>query len=68
MIYFLVALNLNHVPFRNGALDPVRNWRLKDCVAVHRLLGTILVDHNAASSGSSFLHAMLWLLIQLNAY
>ncbi|KAH6756597.1 tetratricopeptide repeat protein [Perilla frutescens var. hirtella] len=33
----------------NGALGPVRNGTLKDCIAVHRLLETILDDHNAAS-------------------
>lgn len=24
-------------------------WKLKDCMAVHKLLGTVLIDHNAAS-------------------
>lgn len=39
--------------FRNGALGAARNWMLiKDCVAVHKLLGTILDDHDAASSQS----------------
>ncbi|KAI3455389.1 hypothetical protein Pfo_012052 [Paulownia fortunei] len=33
----------------DGALGPVRKWRLKDCIAVHKLLGTILDDQNAAS-------------------
>ncbi|KAG8379893.1 hypothetical protein BUALT_Bualt07G0136600 [Buddleja alternifolia] len=33
----------------NGALGAVRKWRLKDCVAIHKLLGTILDDHDAAS-------------------
>uniref|UniRef100_UPI003BB4D8A0 hypothetical protein n=1 Tax=Pleomorphochaeta sp. DL1XJH-081 TaxID=3409690 RepID=UPI003BB4D8A0 len=32
----------------NGALGPGRNWRLKDCIAVHKLLGSILNDHDAA--------------------
>lgn len=49
---FFLALNRIHVPFRNGALGPVRNWSLKDCIAVHKLLWTILVDHDAASSES----------------
>ncbi|XP_026408454.1 N-terminal acetyltransferase A complex auxiliary subunit NAA15-like [Papaver somniferum] len=33
----------------NGAPGPVKQWRLKDCVAVHKLLGTVLGDSDAAS-------------------
>ncbi|XP_057772972.1 N-terminal acetyltransferase A complex auxiliary subunit NAA15 [Salvia miltiorrhiza] len=33
----------------NAALGQIRNWRLKDCIAVHKLLGSILDDHDAAS-------------------
>lgn len=35
---------------RNGALGPTEEWKLKDCIAVHKLLGTVLVDHDAALS------------------
>lgn len=31
------------------ALAPARKWKLKDCIAVHKLLGTALVDCDAAS-------------------
>ncbi|KAJ1404065.1 Tetratricopeptide-like helical domain superfamily [Sesbania bispinosa] len=33
---------------RNGALGPVGEWKLIDCIAVHKLLGTVLVDQDAA--------------------
>ncbi|CAA2987273.1 60S ribosomal protein L21-2 [Olea europaea subsp. europaea] len=29
--------------------EAVRKWRLKDCIAVHKLLETIINDHDAAS-------------------
>lgn len=35
---------------RNGALGPIREWTLKDCISVHKLLATVLVDQDAASS------------------
>ncbi len=35
---------------RNGALGPVGEWKLKDCIVVHKLLGTVLVDNEAALS------------------
>lgn len=35
---------------RNGALGPAREWKLKDCIAVHKLLDTVLLDSDAASS------------------
>ncbi|GAV89376.1 NARP1 domain-containing protein/TPR_11 domain-containing protein [Cephalotus follicularis] len=31
-----------------GALGPVGKWKLKDCIAVHKLIRTVLVDHDAA--------------------
>lgn len=31
----------------------VKEWKLKDCIAVHKILVTILDDHAAASSKSS---------------
>ncbi|XP_058226821.1 N-terminal acetyltransferase A complex auxiliary subunit NAA15 [Rhododendron vialii] len=38
----------NNLVSGNGALGPVREWKLKDCVAVHKLLGTTLNDRDAA--------------------
>ncbi|CAK7356637.1 unnamed protein product [Dovyalis caffra] len=32
----------------SGALGPVNEWKLKDCIAVHKLLGTVLNDPDAA--------------------
>ncbi|KAL6996526.1 N-alpha-acetyltransferase 16, NatA auxiliary subunit [Sarracenia purpurea var. burkii] len=37
----------NLVP-TNGALGPVKEWKLKDCIAVHKLLGTNFDDRDAA--------------------
>jgi len=34
----------------DGVLGPVREWKLQDCVAVHRLLETVFIDLDAASS------------------
>uniref|UniRef100_A0A2P2MTN8 Uncharacterized protein n=1 Tax=Rhizophora mucronata TaxID=61149 RepID=A0A2P2MTN8_RHIMU len=39
----------NPVP-RNGVLGPVKEWKLKDCIAIHKLIGSVLVDHDAAMS------------------
>ncbi|XP_021731936.1 N-terminal acetyltransferase A complex auxiliary subunit NAA15-like [Chenopodium quinoa] len=33
----------------NGAFGRVGQWKLKDCVAVHKLLESVLVDNDAAS-------------------
>ncbi|KAL0441577.1 UNVERIFIED_CONTAM: N-terminal acetyltransferase A complex auxiliary subunit NAA15 [Sesamum radiatum] len=44
----LIEESSNDLISSNGALGPVKRWRLKDCVAVHKLLGTILDDHEAA--------------------
>ncbi|KAF7843310.1 N-terminal acetyltransferase A complex auxiliary subunit NAA15 [Senna tora] len=33
---------------RNGAPGPIREWKLKDCIVVHKLLGTVLVEPDAA--------------------
>ncbi|KAJ8756060.1 hypothetical protein K2173_024607 [Erythroxylum novogranatense] len=38
----------NPVPI-NGALGPVKEWKLKDCIAVHKLLGSVFIDHDAGS-------------------
>jgi hypothetical protein len=45
--------NINDAMFyskRNGALGPIPEWRLKDCIAVHKLLGSVLDDQDAALS------------------
>ncbi|XP_039124680.1 N-terminal acetyltransferase A complex auxiliary subunit NAA15 [Dioscorea cayenensis subsp. rotundata] len=39
----------NNFAPRNGALGPVREWKLDDCIAVHKLLETVFIDHDAAS-------------------
>lgn len=38
------------VTCRNGALGSVSSWKLKECIAAHQLLGTVLVDPDAAFS------------------
>ncbi|KAJ1429089.1 Tetratricopeptide-like helical domain superfamily [Sesbania bispinosa] len=38
----------NNIVPGNGALGPIREWKLTDCIAVHKLLGTVLVDQDAA--------------------
>lgn len=44
-------LKLNMLGYiRDGALGSIGEWKLKDCITVHKLLGTVLVDHNAALS------------------
>lgn len=35
---------------RNGALGPIKEWKLKECIAIHKLLETVVIDHAAASS------------------
>ncbi|KAI7981158.1 N-terminal acetyltransferase A complex auxiliary subunit NAA15 [Camellia lanceoleosa] len=44
----LIEDSSNNLLSTNGALGPVREWKLKDCIAVHELLGTVLDDHEAA--------------------
>ncbi|KAG5016290.1 hypothetical protein JHK85_022426 [Glycine max] len=46
-VKFIEESTNNIVP-RNGALGPIREWNLKDCIAVHKLLGTVLADQDAA--------------------
>ncbi|KAG5137227.1 hypothetical protein JHK82_021958 [Glycine max] len=48
-VKFIEESTNNIVP-RNGALGPIREWNLKDCIAVHKLLGTVLADQDAALS------------------
>ncbi|KAK7261867.1 hypothetical protein RIF29_28190 [Crotalaria pallida] len=44
----LIEGSTNNLVPRNGALGPIKEWKLKDCIAVHKLLGSVLVDHDAA--------------------
>lgn len=44
----LIEESSNNLVSSDGALGPVKKWRLKDCIAVHKLLVTILYDHEAA--------------------
>ncbi|TKY64516.1 N-alpha-acetyltransferase 16, NatA auxiliary subunit [Spatholobus suberectus] len=46
-VKFIEESKNNIVP-GNGALGPIREWKLKDCIAVHKLLGTVLADQDAA--------------------
>jgi len=47
--------------YRNGVLEPIGEWKLKDCIAVHKLLRTVLVDDDAALSKYHCLYAMNFL-------
>ncbi|OIW09085.1 hypothetical protein TanjilG_16312 [Lupinus angustifolius] len=44
----LIEGSRNNVVQRNGAPGQISEWKLKDCIAVHKLLGTVLVDQDAA--------------------
>lgn len=44
----LIEESTNNTVPKDGALGPVREWKLKDCIAVHKFLGTVLVDNEAA--------------------
>ncbi|KAI4355680.1 hypothetical protein L6164_004427 [Bauhinia variegata] len=44
----LIEESTNDLTPSNGTLAPVREWKLKDCIAVHKLLETVLVDRDAA--------------------
>ncbi|XP_058074694.1 N-terminal acetyltransferase A complex auxiliary subunit NAA15 isoform X2 [Magnolia sinica] len=45
----LIEESTNNLVSTNGALGPVKEWKLKDCIAVHKLLETVLADLDAAS-------------------
>lgn len=45
----LIEDSTNNLVPKNGALGPIREWKLEECIAVHKLLGTVLVDSDAAS-------------------
>ncbi|KAE8718414.1 E3 ubiquitin-protein ligase [Hibiscus syriacus] len=44
----LIEGSSNEVVPKNGALGSVMGWKLKDCIAVHRLLDKVLTDQDAA--------------------
>ncbi|XVF26699.1 hypothetical protein REPUB_Repub14bG0040800 [Reevesia pubescens] len=44
----LIEDSSNKVVPTNGALGPVMEWKLKDCIAVHKLLENVLIDQDAA--------------------
>lgn len=50
MFSFALVIELGSGFIRNGALGPIKEWKLKECIAVHKLLETVLIDHAAASS------------------
>ncbi|CAL5361415.1 unnamed protein product [Camellia sinensis] len=45
----LIEDSSNNPVSTNGALGPVGKWKLEECIAVHKLLGTVLDDPNSAS-------------------
>ncbi|KAL0665540.1 hypothetical protein Bca4012_102378 [Brassica carinata] len=45
----IIEDSTNEVVQLNGALGLAREWKLKDCIAVHKLLDTVLLDSEAAS-------------------
>ncbi|CAI9114074.1 OLC1v1014696C2 [Oldenlandia corymbosa var. corymbosa] len=49
----LIDDSTNDIVAKNGALGPVRKWKLKECIAVHKLLGEVFNDNDAASRWKS---------------
>ncbi|KAK7255315.1 hypothetical protein RIF29_28722 [Crotalaria pallida] len=47
-VKFIEGSTNNLVP-RNGALGAIKEWKLKDCIAVHKLLGSVLAESDAAA-------------------
>ncbi|KAK3020555.1 hypothetical protein RJ639_047467 [Escallonia herrerae] len=45
----LIEDSSNDLASKNGAVGPVREWNLNDCIAIHKILGDILADHAASS-------------------
>ncbi|XP_062157189.1 N-terminal acetyltransferase A complex auxiliary subunit NAA15 [Alnus glutinosa] len=45
----LIEESTNNMVPKKGALGPVREWKLKDSIAVHKLLGAVLNDDAAQS-------------------
>ncbi|KMZ70167.1 putative NMDA receptor-regulated protein [Zostera marina] len=46
----LITDSTNNVVQINGALGPIKEWKLKDCITVHELLETVFNDSEASSS------------------
>ncbi|GKV35652.1 hypothetical protein SLEP1_g43894 [Rubroshorea leprosula] len=44
----LIEDSTNKVLSTDAALGPVQEWKLKDCIAVHKLLENVLIEHDAA--------------------
>ncbi|XP_076925857.1 N-terminal acetyltransferase A complex auxiliary subunit NAA15-like [Bidens hawaiensis] len=45
----LIEESANNFASSNGSIGSVREWKLKDCVAVHKILGTVFNDNDAAT-------------------
>ncbi|OWM78206.1 hypothetical protein CDL15_Pgr015025 [Punica granatum] len=45
----IIEDSTNKLSQTNGALGAVMEWKLRDCIAVHKLLESVLVDHDVAS-------------------
>ncbi|KAK6795857.1 hypothetical protein RDI58_009312 [Solanum bulbocastanum] len=45
----LIEDSVNDLVSMDGGQGTVRSWKLNDCITVHKLLETTLVDHDAAS-------------------
>lgn len=45
----LIEESSNNMVSINGASSSVRQWKLKDCIAVHKLLESVMDDKDAAS-------------------
>ncbi|KAI4387032.1 hypothetical protein MLD38_004896 [Melastoma candidum] len=45
----LIEDSTNNMVSRNGALGSIMEWKLKDCISVHKVLETAIVDKDAAS-------------------
>ncbi|KAL5758076.1 hypothetical protein ACOSP7_020687 [Xanthoceras sorbifolium] len=44
----LIEDSTNNLVPTNGALGPVKEWKLKDCISVHKLFKSVLIDQDAA--------------------
>jgi peptide alpha-N-acetyltransferase len=49
----IIEDSTNKAAQTNGAVGPATEWKLKDCIAVHKLLDTVLADSEAASRWKS---------------
>ncbi|XP_076892788.1 N-terminal acetyltransferase A complex auxiliary subunit NAA15-like [Bidens hawaiensis] len=45
----LIEESANNFVSSNGSIGSVRGWKLKDCAAVHKILGTLFNDNDAAT-------------------